>query len=65
MADLSKEIFDLVDVQPYRKMQVMEISRLICEQFPEHHAGEVRRAIRMLVDEGRATLQSGNFLVIN
>jgi hypothetical protein len=65
MADLKEEVFKLVDVQPERRMQVMSIQNHICAQFVEHHAGEVRFAIRMLVDEDRAQLISGNILVLN
>ena len=65
MADLKEEIIKLVEAQPERKMQVMSIQSGICAQFLEHHAGEVRRAIRMIVDEDLAMLTSGNILVLN
>jgi len=65
MADLKEEVFNLVDAQPERMMQIVAIQDHIREQFIEHHAGEIRYAIRMLLDEGRARLNSGNILVLN
>ena len=65
MADLIEEVFNLVDVVPERKMQSVEVQKRICEKFSEFHTGDVRRAIRLLVDTDRARLESGNILVLN
>ena len=65
MADLKEEVFKLVNDQPERKMLVMAIQNRICEQFVEHHSGEVRLAIRLLLDENRAILVPGNILILS
>jgi|WetSurMetagenome_2_1015567.scaffolds.fasta_scaffold1454642_1 hypothetical protein len=64
MAELTDTIYDLIAQQPDKRMKIADISRAICEADTTFHPGDVRRAVRMLVDAERINMMPGGIVVI-